>query len=115
MSSAKVLVSGHPLVVHKLTQLRDRDTAPALFRTLVREITQLLFYEASHDLSLHRCVVQTPLAESYGQLVGDRIGIMPILRAGLGMADAVIELMPDVRVWHLGVYRDHDTLQPVTY
>jgi uracil phosphoribosyltransferase len=115
MSSAQVVVSGHPLVVHKLTQLRDRATEPALFRTLVREITQLLFYEASHDLSLHRRAVRTPLAECEGHCVGDRIGLMPILRAGLGMGDAVVELMPDVRVWHLGVYRDHDTLQPVTY
>jgi uracil phosphoribosyltransferase len=115
MSSAKVVVSGHPLVVHKLTQLRDRATEPALFRTLVREVTQLLFYEATHDLVLHRRTVQTPLAECEGKNVGDRIGLMPILRAGLGMADAVVEMMPDVRVWHLGLYRDHDTLQPVTY
>jgi uracil phosphoribosyltransferase len=115
MSDAKVLVSSHPLVMHKLTQLRDRNTEPFLFRTLVREVTQLLFYEASHDLSLQRCVVQTPLAEHTGHRVGDRIALMPILRAGLGMADAVVEMMPDVGVWHLGLYRDHDTLQPVTY
>jgi uracil phosphoribosyltransferase len=115
MALGNVVVSSHPLVAHKLTQLRDRETGPALFRTLVREITQLLFYEAAHDLSLHGRTVQTPLAESSGHCVGDRIGIMPILRAGLGMADAVVEILPEVRVWHLGLYRDHDTLQPVTY
>ncbi len=115
MSKAGIEVSHHPLVLHKLTQLRDRETVPFVFRNLVREITLLLFYEASHDLSLHRCVVQSPLAPFHGQVVADRIGIMPILRAGLGMADAIVEMMPDVRVWHLGLYRDHDTLQPVTY
>ncbi len=115
MSTAGVEVSRHPLVLHKLTQLRDRTTEPWVFRTLVHEITQLLFYEASHDLLLHRCAVHTPLAEYNGHRVGDRIGLMPILRAGLGMADAVVELLPEVRVWHLGLYRDHDTLQPVTY
>jgi uracil phosphoribosyltransferase len=115
MSSANVAVSTHPLVAHKLTQLRDRETGPALFRTLVHQITQLLFYEAAHDLGLRRSDVQTPLAPYSGQCVADRIGIMPILRAGLGMAEAVVEVLPEVGVWHLGLYRDHDTLQPVTY
>jgi uracil phosphoribosyltransferase len=110
-----VTVSRHPLTLHKLTLLRDRRTDPRLFRALVRELTHILFYEATHDLQLTPVSVQTPLAECAGHQIAERIGLMPILRAGLGMTDSLLELMPSVRVWHLGLYRDHETLQPVTY
>ena len=79
------------------------------------EIAQLLFYEATEDLQLTPVRVQTPLAECAGHRISERIGLMPILRAGLGMAEAILDLVPDARVWHLGLYRDHETLKPVTY
>jgi uracil phosphoribosyltransferase len=82
---------------------------------LVKEIAQLLFWEASHDLSTATYTVQTPLADCPSQKIDQRIGLAPILRAGLGMADAIIELVPEAQVWHLGLYRDHKTLKPITY
>jgi uracil phosphoribosyltransferase len=113
--SQPVHVSRHPLVLHKLALLRDRATEPKMFRHLVGELAQLLFYEATLDLTLTPVRVQTPLAECPGHHIAERIGLVPILRAGLGMVEAVLELMPHARVWHLGLYRDHETLKPVTY
>src|SRR5271166_4091782 len=113
--TALVHVSQHPLVQHKVTLLRDRASDPRLFRELVAELSQLLFYEATRDLRLTPRAVQTPLAECIGQRVAERIGLVPILRAGLGMAEAVLRLVPFAQVWHLGLYRDHATHQPVTY
>jgi uracil phosphoribosyltransferase len=95
--------------------LRDRTTEPKTFRLLVRELTQLLFYEVTQDLTLGPITVETPLAECPGQQITERIGLMPILRAGLGMAEAIHDLIPSAQVWHLGLYRDHETLKPVTY
>lgn len=111
----QVFVSTHPLVQHKLALLRSNLTEPKKFRELVREIAQLIFYEATEDLSLAPLTVQTPLAPCEGFEVADRIGVIPILRAGLGMSEAIIDILPTVHVWHLGLYRDHETLQPVTY
>ncbi|EFO81386.1 uracil phosphoribosyltransferase [Oscillochloris trichoides DG-6] len=111
----EVHVSTHPLVLHKLALLRNELTEPKKFRELVREIAQLLFYEATQDLPLAPLTVQTPLAPAQGYAVADRVGVIPILRAGLGMAEAVVEILPTMHVWHLGLYRDHETLQPVTY
>ncbi|NTV65454.1 MAG: uracil phosphoribosyltransferase [Oscillochloris sp.] len=108
-------VSTHPLVQHKLALLRSELTEPKKFRELVREIAQLLFYEATQDLPLAPLTVQTPLASAQGYEVAERVGIIPILRAGLGMSEAIIEILPTAHVWHLGLYRDHETLQPVTY
>ena len=110
-----VHVSQHPLVLHKLALLRSRSTEPKAFRLVVRELTQLLFYEATQDLTLQSILVQTPLAQCAGQQIVEHIGLMPILRAGLGMAEAVLDMIPFAQVWHLGLYRDHQTLQPVTY
>lgn len=110
-----VHVSKHPLVAHKLTRLRDRDTQPAEFRALVHDLSQLLFFEATADLPLSKTTVQTPLAECDASIISAGIGLIPILRAGLGMADAMLELLPTAVVWHLGLYRDHETLEPVTY
>jgi uracil phosphoribosyltransferase len=112
---AGVHVSVHPLLVHRVGQLRDRDTPAPHFRRLVHEIAQLLFWEASADLALEDCTVMTPLAPSPAQRLAQRVGLVPILRAGLGMADAIVELIPDAQVWHLGLYRDHKTLKPITY
>jgi uracil phosphoribosyltransferase len=111
----QVHVSRHPLVQHKLALLRSVHTEPKKFRELVREIAQLLFYEATADLELAPLTVRTPLADAEGFEVADSIGVIPILRAGLGMSEAIIDILPTVHVWHLGLYRDHETLQPVTY
>lgn len=113
--SDHVHVSQHPLVLHKLVLLRSKITEPKKFRELVREISQLLFYEATLDLSLAPLTVETPLGYSAGYEIAEEIGLMPILRAGLGMAEAVLEIIPTAHVWHLGLYRDHETLKPVTY
>jgi uracil phosphoribosyltransferase len=110
-----VHVSSHPLVLDRLARLRDVATPPPVFRALVRQMAQLLFVEASRNLHLAATTVHTPLAECPGQSLTQRIGFVPILRAGLGMAEALLELVPEGRVWHLGLYRDHETLQPVTY
>jgi uracil phosphoribosyltransferase len=112
---ASVTVSRHPLVLHKLTLLRHQATEPPAFRALVRDLSQLLFYEAVADVRLEPCAVRTPLGDCTGHRITERIGLMPILRAGLGMAEAILELLPSASVWHLGLYRDHRTLQPVTY
>jgi uracil phosphoribosyltransferase len=112
---AAVTVSHHPLVLDKLTRLRDRTTEPPVFRALVRDLSWLLFYEAIQDVQLETVTVTTPLAPAAGQRMAERIGLVPILRAGLGMADAILQLVPEARVWHLGLYRDHDTHLPVTY
>jgi len=111
----KVHVSSHPLVAHKVTLLRDVNTEPKRFRELVDEITSLLLYEATLDFPLREIEVQTPLATTRGYDLQWRIGFVPILRAGLGMVPAALRLMPFAEVWHLGIYREHDTLRPVEY
>jgi uracil phosphoribosyltransferase len=113
--SQTVFVSQHPLMQHKLALLRDRTTAPPAFRRYVRELSQLLFFEATQDLRMRPIAVQTPLAECNCSQIADGIGLVPILRAGLGMAEAILDLLPSAQVWHLGLYRDHETLKPVTY
>jgi uracil phosphoribosyltransferase len=110
-----VHVSQHPLLVHKLTLLRDARTEPKQFRELVRELSQLLFYEATRDVKVEPVTVQTPLAPCAGHRLAETIGLVPILRAGLGMAEAVLDMIPSAQVWHLGLYRDHETHEPVTY
>jgi uracil phosphoribosyltransferase len=115
MPQEGVYVCRHPLLQHRLALLRDRDTAPRIFRQLLHEMAQMLFYEASQDLRLSPLTVHTPLAECTGQQITEPIGLVPILRAGLGMAEAILDMVPWAQVWHLGLYRDHQTLKPVTY
>lgn len=110
-----VHVSTHPLVRHKLTKMRNVDTNPKKFRELVREIAGLLAYEATADLLVTTTDVQTPLAVAHGWELREKIGLVPILRAGLGMVEGVWELMPTAEVWHIGLYRDERTLKPVQY
>jgi uracil phosphoribosyltransferase len=110
-----VQVSEHPLVQHKLALMRSVTTEPKKFREVVREITSLLLYEATLDLETVETDVQTPLAAMKGSKLADRIGFVPILRAGIGMVDAALELIPTAQVWHIGLYRDHRTLLPVEY
>ena len=112
---AALHISQHPLLLQRVGQLRDRTTSAPVFRRLVREIAQLLFWEASADLPVETYRVTTPLAECPAQRLHQRVGLVPILRAGLGMADAIVEWVPDAQVWHLGLYRDHKTLKPITY
>ncbi len=108
-------VSTHPLVAHKLAKLRSKDTEPKKFRELVREIAGLLAYEATEDLAVEPITVQTPLAQTVGVRLAHKIGLIPILRAGLGMVEGVWELMPSSEVWHIGLFRDEKTLKPVQY
>ncbi len=110
-----VHVSRHPLVLDKIARLRDVGTTPKEFRELVADLARLLFMEAGTDLKTADCAVQTPMAQCTGQKLSERIGLFPILRAGLGMAEAILQLVPQAQVWHLGLYRDHRTLKPVTY
>jgi uracil phosphoribosyltransferase len=108
-------VSRHPAVLHKLALLRDVETEHKKFRELVREISWLVGYEALADVRTKTLRVRTPLEETDGAQLADRIGLIPILRAGLGMVDAMLELMPTAQVWHLGLFRDERTLRPVEY
>ena len=110
-----VFPSSHPLVHHKLTRLRDQNTEPKKFRELIREIAALLAYEATIDLSTNPKQVTTPLATTIGSELQEKIGLVPILRAGLGMVEGVWDLMPTSEVWHIGLYRDEKTLKPVEY
>jgi len=107
--------SKHPLVAHKLSRLRDKNTDPKKFRELVREIAALLAYEATQDLAVSPRELETPLQKMTGAELQEKIGLVPILRAGLGMVEGVWELMPSSEVWHIGLYRDENTLQPVEY
>jgi uracil phosphoribosyltransferase len=112
---SNVYPSTHPLVAHKLTRLREEKTQPRKFRELVREIAALLTYEATADLETIPREVKTPLAKTLGAELKEQIGLVPILRAGLGMVEGVWELMPSAEVWHIGLYRDERTLKPVEY
>jgi uracil phosphoribosyltransferase len=110
-----VNISTHPLVAHKLARLRDKFTEPKKFRALVREISGLLTYEATSDLLTDGITIQTPLASASCLTLQEKIGLVPILRAGLGMVEGVWELIPQAEVWHIGLYRDEKTLKPVEY
>ncbi len=107
--------SVHPLIRHKVAELRDFATRPRLFRDLVAEIATLLAYEATRDLPLVPRTVRTPLVETTGEEVALTVGLVPILRAGLGMVEPLLDLIPRAEVWHLGLYRNEATLQPVEY
>ncbi len=105
----------HPLVRHHLTRLRDAATPPEEFRSLVRRLATLLAYEATKDLRDAPHVIRTPICDHEGSRLHERIGLVPILRAGLGMVDPILDLIPTAEVWHLGVYRDEATAKPVEY
>jgi uracil phosphoribosyltransferase len=107
--------SEHPLVRHKMALLRDVATEPKKFRELVRELSMLLCYEATRDLELIAEQVETPMGMANGQRLRTRIGLVPVLRAGLGMLEGVLEMVPTAQVWHIGLYRDERTLHPVEY
>lgn len=113
---SKVVVMDHPLIQHKLTMLRDINTGSKDFRDLVKEITMLMAFEMTRELPLEEVEIETPICKMKSKtLAGKKLGIIPILRAGLGMVDGVLQLVPAAKVGHIGLYRDPDTLQPVEY
>ena len=109
-------VLDHPLIQHKLTMIRQKDCGTKVFREVVNEISMLMAYEVSRDLPLEDVKIETPLVKTtLKTLAGKKVAIIPILRAGLGMVDGILELIPAAKIGHVGMYRDHDTLQPVEY
>jgi len=112
---SNIFPSLHPLVAHKLSLLRDKNTEPKKFRELIREIATLLAYEATNDLILYQTNIDTPLATTTGSMLSEKICLVPILRAGLGMVEGIWNLMPSAEVWHIGLFRDEKTLKPVEY
>lgn len=113
---SKVYVFDHPLIQHKLTYIRDASTGTKQFRELVEEVAMLMAYEATRDLPLEETTIQTPVSEAKTKVLsGKKLGIVPILRAGLGMVDGILNLIPSAKVGHIGLYRDPNTLQPVEY
>lgn len=109
-------VLDHPLIQHKLTMIRQKDCGTKVFREVVNEISMLMAYEVSRDLPLEDVEIETPLVKTtLKSLAGKKVAIIPILRAGLGMVDGILELIPAAKIGHVGMYRDHDTLQPVEY
>lgn len=116
MFNEKVHVVNHPLLSHKLTILRDKNTSTKDFRELVSEIGMLLTYEATRDLPLTERVVETPICTTKAPTIkGKKFAVVPILRAGLGLVDGVLRMVPSARVGHIGLYRDEETLEPVKY
>jgi uracil phosphoribosyltransferase len=112
---SRVIEVGHPLIQHHLARLRDVSTPPAEFRLLVNRVSALLAYEATKDLPTEPVTIQTPLTTTTCRRMNQRVGLIPILRAGLGMVDPILTLIPNAEVWHLGLYRDEETALPVRY
>ena len=112
----KVIIMDHPLIQHKLSILRDQNTSTKEFRDLVNEIAMLMIYDATRDLPLHDKDVQTPCGIAHcKEIAGRKLAFVPILRAGLGMVEGALMLVPSARIGHIGLYRDEETLQPVEY
>ncbi len=112
----KVVVLDHPLIKHKLTFIRDKNTGAKEFRELVKEVSMLMAYEVTRDLYVEEVEIETPLAKTTSQVIaGKKLGLIPILRAGLGMVDGMLSILPAARVGHIGLYRDPETLKPVEY
>ena len=113
---AQVHVINHPLIVHKLSLMRDKYTGPKEFREAVEEISSLLCYEATRDLPLKEVEIETPIAQTKVKFIsGKKLAVVCLLRAGLGMVDGVLDLIPNAKIGHIGMYRDPDTMQPVEY
>ncbi len=111
-----VTVMEHPLIIHKISKMRDVKTSSKEFREYVNEIAMLMGYEVTRDLPMEEVEIQTPIAMAKTKIIsGKKLAVVPILRAGLGMVDGMLSLMPNIRVGHIGMYRDHETLQPVPY
>ena len=114
--TGKVIVMDHPLIAHKISYIRQEDVGTKEFREMIGEIAQLMCYEATRDLELQDVRKKTPIAEMTGkQLAGKKLAIVPILRAGVGMVDGMLSLIPAAKVGHIGLYRDPETLEPIEY
>ena len=115
-NNEQIFIMNHPLIQHKLSFLRDKNTGTKEFRELVSEIATLMCYEATRDLPLMDVQTETPMCTATTKVIaGRKLAFVPILRAGLGMVDGMLQLVPSAKVGHIGLYRDHDTLQPVEY
>ncbi len=113
---SKVVVFDHPLIQHKLSVLRDKNTSVKVFRELISEIARLMCYEATRDLPLEEVQVETPVATATcHRIAGKKLAIVPILRAGLGMVDGMVDMIPNAKVGHIGLFRDPETHEPVKY
>lgn len=113
---SKVTVFDHPLIQHKLSLMRDKTTGPKEFRELLEEISMLMVYEVTRDLHTQEVEIETPIGMTKARMLsGKKVGVVPILRAGLGMVDGVTRLIPAARIGHIGLYRDPKTLEPVEY
>jgi len=109
-------IMDHPLIQHKITLLRDKNTGSKEFRELISEVTMLMCYEATRDLPLKQVEIETPMAVTKSKIIsGRKLAIVPILRAGIGMVDGILNLLPAAKVGHIGLYRDHETHEPVEY
>jgi len=115
MTTSEVHVSTHPLVQHKLALLRDHRTEPKMLGDLLRERAVLIAFEATADLATEKVTVTTPMGQATGRRLQERVGLVPILRAGLGMVEGIWNMMPNTEVWHIGLFRDEQTLEPVEY
>ncbi|KXG08510.1 Uracil phosphoribosyltransferase [Anoxybacillus sp. P3H1B] len=112
----KVYVFDHPLIQHKLTYIRDKQTGTKEFRELVEEVATLMAFEITRDLPLEEVEIETPVSRAKSKVIsGKKLGIIPILRAGIGMVDGILKLIPAAKVGHIGLYRDPETLKPVEY
>ena len=114
-SKAGVRTSSHPLIVHKITQMRKATNSPKYLHQLIKEVSTFLCYEATADMSMEKCEVKTRTGAEEGERIGDRVGIIPVLRGGLGMVEAMTEMVSNAQVWHLGIYRDKTSLLPIEY
>lgn len=113
---SKVIVMDHPLIKHKLTYIRDKNTGAKEFRELVSEVSMLMGYEVTRDMELKEIEIETPITKMKSQVIaGKKVGIVPILRAGLGMVEGMLSVLPAAKVGHIGLYRDPETLEPVEY
>jgi uracil phosphoribosyltransferase len=113
---SKLTICDHPLIQHKLTFIRDKNTNTKDFRELVDEVATMMAYEITRDLPLEPMPVSTPVTEAVGKVIaGRKLGLVPVLRAGLGMVDGILKLIPAAKVGHIGLFRDPDTLEPVEY
>jgi uracil phosphoribosyltransferase len=116
ISMGKVYVFDHPLIQHKLTYIRDKQTGTKEFRELVEEVATLMAFEITRDLPLEEVEIETPVSKAKSKIIaGKKLGIIPILRAGIGMVDGILKLIPAAKVGHIGLYRDPETLKPVEY
>ena len=112
----KVNILDHPLIQHKLTQIRQKDTSTTQFRQMINEIGGLMVYEITRDLPLEQIEIETPVAKTNANVIaGKKMVVVPILRAGLGMVDGILQMIPSARIGHIGIFRDEETLQPVEY